>query len=92
MSGLSRITDVVQAYHDDGLNNRSSIDSAANDMLDELCEAWGLEYPDEATADRFVEVMRPLIDESVDWQQIADDDENAREWDEARREAIYGRD
>ena len=92
MSSVNRITELVQAYHDDNFNNRSAMDSAAGDMLYKLCDLYGLEYPDDSTVDAFAKLMRPVIEDSVDWQQIADDDENAREWDEARREAIYGRD
>ena len=40
--------------------------------------------------EKFENLMRPLISESVDWQEIADADQDAREWDEARRDAIYG--
>ena len=90
MSITSRITDVVQAYHDDGFSDRDAMDSAAGDMCYELCEKWGLEYPSDAELEAFAKVMLPLIDASVDWQEIADADQDAREWDEARRDAIYG--
>lgn len=85
----TRITDVVQAYHDDNFDDKHAVDAAAEDMLYELCERWGLEYPDDALVDKFAAIMRPTIEESVDWQEIADADEDAREWDEARREAMY---
>ena len=90
MSITSRITEVVQAYHDDNFSDRDAMDSAAGDMFYEICEKWGLDYPDDAMIEKFENLMRPLISESVDWQEIADADQDAREWDEARRDAIYG--
>lgn len=89
MSQVSKITEVVQAYHDDNFDDRHAVEAAAGDMLYDMCESWGLEYPDGKLEDEFAKVMASLIEESVDWQHLADCDENARGWEEARREALY---
>lgn len=85
----SKITELVQGYHDDGYDDRHAIEAAAGDMLYDTCEHFGLEYPDGAQEEAYAEAMYQLIADSVDWQKIADDDEDAREYDEAKREAMY---
>ena len=83
------ITDIVQGYHDDGFDDRHAREAAAGVLLYDLCEKYGLEYPDGTLEDNFAKLMYDPIAESVDWEKIADDDENAREYDEAKREAMY---
>lgn len=83
------ITDIVQGYHDDGMDDRHAIEAAAVSILYDTCEKFGLDYPSGKQEDDFAAVMHSLIDESVDWQRIAEDDDNAREYDEAKREAMY---
>lgn len=84
---MSAITDMVQVYHNNGDDDEHAVYNAANEIAESACETYDL---DRTTAEltRLEQVLYEIIWHSVDWKQIADDDENAREWDEARRDAL----
>lgn len=86
---MSTITEIVQGYHDDGMDNKHAIEAASGYILYDLCEKYGLEYPSGKQEDDFAVAMHSLIDESVDWRKIANDDADAREYDDAKRKAMY---
>lgn len=85
---MATITELVQAYHDDGLTDAQAMDAAAADILEKMSEDYGLEYPSDTDAQVFAVLMRRNIKESVDWGRIAEDDQNAKDWLDARDEAL----
>lgn len=85
---MATITELVQAYHDDGLTDAQAMDAAAADILEKISEDYRLEYSSDTEAQVFAVLMRQNIKNSVDWQQIAEDDQNAKDWLDARDEAL----
>ncbi len=86
---MNKITKLVQQFHDDGMSDDEAIETSVAYLLYDACDEYELSYPDDSQITKITETMRDLVKESVDWEAIAADDENAREWEKARRSAIY---
>lgn len=82
------ITDMVQEWHDDGDDNAHAIYNAGEEIIEATIEKYNLEPTNEQKM-RLAFIMHEIIEDSVDWDKISADDENAREWDEAKRSALY---
>lgn len=85
---MSNITDMAQAWHDDGDDDSHAIDKVTGEILEATIEKYGLE-PTEVQEARLEMILREIVEESIDWKKIADDDDNARGWEDARRSALY---
>jgi len=83
-----KLTQLVQAYHDDGADTRHTLDSAADTLIMEQCEALRIDLTDEEY-ERFMCIMRGVCADYTDWDAIARADEEAREYEDAKRSAIY---
>lgn len=84
---MSLVTDMAQAWHDDGDDAAHVIYQATNEIVEATIEKYGLE-PTKAQQINLEMALHEIVKESIDWDEIAENDENAREWDEARRAAI----
>lgn len=86
---MSRITDIAQAWHDDGDDDAHVIYQTANEIVEDMAERYGLEMT-QAQQMQIEMALHEPVKNSIDWDKIAEDDENAREWDEARRSGLKG--
>ena len=86
---MNKITKLVQQFHDDGMSDDEAIDTSVAYLLYDACDEYELSYPDDSQITKIADAMRDLVKESVDWEEIEADDENAKEWEEAKRSALY---
>lgn len=85
---MSSATELVQAWHDQGDDDRHAIDNATETIVEMTILDYGLE-PTEAQEAKLNALIREIVESSVDWTKISDADENAKADDEAWRDAIY---
>ena len=83
-----RLTQLVQAYHDDGADTRHTLDSAADTLIMEQCEDLHIDLTEDEY-NKFMCIMRCVCTDYTDWEAIAEADEEARAYEEAKRSAIY---
>lgn len=84
---MSLVTDMAQAWHDDGDDNAHVIYQVSNEIVEATAEKYGLELTDVQQAQLEI-AFHEIVNESIDWDEIAENDRNAQEYDEARRAAI----
>lgn len=85
---MNLVTEKAQEWHDDGRDNAHVIYLVANDIVESAIEKWGLEVTDAQQA-QLEMYLHDIVDESIDWEEIEAADENARGWEEAKRDALY---
>lgn len=83
-----RLTDWAQAWHDDGCDDKRVIDNVTDELMYDILEAYDLEPSDHEEA-KLEMLLRGIVTEQIDWEEIAENDRNARDYDDARRSAIY---
>jgi hypothetical protein len=82
------VTDMVQRWHNDGDDDAHAIYNVGESIAEETVLRYNLE-PTQEQQKRLEFILHEIIEESVDWDKIAADDENAREWEEAKQSALY---
>ena len=83
-----KLTDLAQAYHDDGADTRHTLDSVADDVIMETLETFNLDVSKREYNLMRLAVMHILPD-AIDWEEIERADDEARAYDDAKRSAIY---
>ena len=85
---MSTVTDMAQAWHDNGDDDAHVIYQVANEIAEATAEKYDLDMT-EAQQAKLEMALHDIVNDSIDWDEIADNDENAREYARAKREAIY---
>lgn len=85
---MSTVTDMAQAWHDDGDDNAHVLYNVAEEIAEATIEKYDLE-PSGPQRAKLEMVLHEIIDDSIDWDKIAEDDENARDFEDARMSALY---
>ena len=79
-----KLTELAQAYHDDGADLRHVLDSVADDVIMDVAETYNLE-PNKREYEFMAMALRHILPDAIDWKQIEEADEEARAYDEAKR-------
>lgn len=84
---MSTATDMFQAWHDDGDDDAHAIAQVTYEIVEDMAERYDLDLNLAYKAELEL-LLNKIVRRSIDWDKIAEDDENARGWEEARREAL----
>ena len=84
---MSKVTDMFQAWHDDGDDDVHAIASVSNEIAEDMAEKYDLDL-NYAYQAKLEMLLNEIVRHSIDWDEIAENDRNAQEYDEARRAAI----
>ena len=79
-----KLTDLAQAYHDDGADTRHVLDSVADDVITDTLEKYNLDVT-RKEYDLMRLAILTILPDAIDWEQIEEADEEARAYDEAKR-------
>lgn len=82
-----KLTELAQAYHDDGADTRHVLDSVADDVIMDALDTYNLDVTRKEYDLMRLAIMRILPD-AIDWEEIERADEEARAYDDAKRSAI----
>lgn len=82
------LTDQAQAWHDDGCDDKHVIDNVLDTIMYDILERYDLELSDHEEA-KLEMLMRGVVTEQIDWEEIEENDRNARDYADAKRSAIY---
>ncbi len=82
------LTDLAQAWHDDGCDDKRVIDNVLDEVMYDILERYDLEPSDHEEA-KLEMLLRGIVTEQIDWDEIAENDRNARDYDDAKRSALY---
>lgn len=84
---MSEVTRMVQAWHNDGDDDQTATYKAAGEIAEATCEKYGLNWTKSQLAE-LEDILHELVLDSVIWEKIEQDDENARDWEDAKRSAL----
>lgn len=82
------LTEMAQAWHDDGQDDKRVIDNVLDTVMYDFLEKYELELSDHEEA-KLEMLLRGIVTEQINWEAIADADREARDYDDAKRSAIY---
>ena len=85
---MTKVTELARAYNADGHDKAHIIAYVSEDIAQDMIDDYELDTT-QAQAMALEIALHPIVAESIDWGQLEQDDENARDWEDARRSAIY---
>ena len=88
MSEISKLTDAARDYNNEGQDTAHIIYNVTEEVVEKMQEEWGIDLtPVQATA--IENALHEPVRDSIAWDILEQDDESAREWEDAKRSAIY---
>ena len=90
MTQTSKVTELAQYWHDEGDDDAHVIYQVSNEIVESTIEKYELEVTDAQQA-QLEMLFHDIVEESIDWDELAAADENARGWYEARQEYLEGK-
>lgn len=83
-----RLTKMALEWHSDGLDDKRVLDNVLDDVIYDILEEYGIELSDREEP-RLETTLRSIIDENIDWEALREADIEARDYQDAKRSAIY---
>lgn len=84
----NKLTKLALQWHSDGLDDKQVLDNVLDDVIYDILEEFGIELSDRQEP-RLETIMRSIVDENIDWDELAEADQEARDYEDAKRSAIY---
>lgn len=85
---MNKLTKMALEWHSDGLDDGRVLDNVLDEVLYDFLEEYGIELSDREEP-RLEMLLRSIISENIDWSALEDADREARDYEDARRSAIY---
>lgn len=85
---MNKLTKQALEWHSDGLDDGRVLDNVLDEVLYDFLEEYGIELSDREEP-RLEMLLRSIISENIDWSALEDADREARDYEDARRSAIY---
>ena len=85
---MNKLTKMALEWHSDGLNDKRVLDNVADELMYDLLEEYGIELSDREEP-RLEMLLRSIISENINWDALLEADAEARDYDDAKRSAIY---
>lgn len=85
---INKLTKMALEWHGDGLDDSRVIDNVLDEVLYDFLEEYGIELSDREEP-RLEVLLRSIISENINWDALLEADAEARDYDDARRSAIY---
>lgn len=84
----NKLTKLALQWHSDGLEDKQVLDNVLADVIYDILEEYGIELSDREEP-RLETTLRSIIDENIDWEALREADIEARDYQDAKRSAIY---
>ena len=84
----NKLTKLALQWHNDGLEDKQVLDNVLDDVIYDILEEYGIELSDREEP-RLETTLRSIIDENIDWEALREADIEARDYQDAKRSAIY---
>lgn len=84
----NKLTKLALQWHGDGLEDKQVLDNVLDNVIYDILEEYGIELSDREEP-RLETTLRSIIDENIDWEALREADIEARDYQGAKRSAIY---
>ena len=88
MAEISRLTEAARDWNKDGQDDSHIIYNVTEEVVEHICDYFGIDMSS-AQAARVEMALHDPVRDSIDWDTLEQDNESAREWEDAKRSAIY---
>ena len=85
---INKLTKIALEWHSDGLDDGRVLDNVLDTVLYDFFEEYGIELSDREEP-KLEMLLRSIIMENIDWDELAEADQEARDYEDAKRSAIY---
>ena len=85
---MNRLTKMALDWHKDGLGDKQVLDNVLDEVLYDFLDDYGIELSDREEP-RLEMLLRSVISENIDWDALAAADKEVRDYQDAKRSAIY---
>lgn len=85
---INKLTRIALDWHADGLDDDRVLDNVLDTVLYDFLEEYGIELSDREEP-RFEMLLRSIISENINWDALSEADQEARDYNDAKRSAIY---
>ena len=85
---ITKVTEAARDWNNDGQDGPHIIYYVASEIAQAMIDEYELEVTDAQLA-KLEMALHDIVDDSIDWDVLAQDDESAADWDDAKRSAIY---
>lgn len=84
----NKLTKLALQWHSDGLEDKQVLGNVLDNVIYDILEEYGIELSDREEP-RLETTLRSIIDENIDWEALREADIEARDYQDAKRSAIY---
>lgn len=84
---ITKVTEAARDWNKDGQDRAHIIYNVADEIAQKMVDEYELGVTD-AQYSRLEMALHDIVDDSIDWEILEQDDESAREWEHAKRSAI----
>lgn len=85
---VNKLTKLALDWHSDGIEDTRVLDNVVDEVIYDFLEEYGIELSDREEP-RFEMLLRSIISENIDWDALKEADQEARDYADAKRSAIY---
>lgn len=85
---INKLTKMALEWHSDGLDDGRVLDNVLDEVLYDFLEEYGIELSDRQEP-KLEMLLRSIISENIDWDALREADQEARDYDDAKRSALY---
>lgn len=83
-----RLTKMALEWHSDGLDDKRALDNVLDEVLYDFLDKYDLELSDREEP-RLEMLLRSIISENIDWEELRAADDEVRDYNDAKRSALY---
>lgn len=85
---VNKLTKLALDWHSDGIEDTRVLDNVVDEVVYDFLEEYGIELSDREEP-RFEMLLRSIISENINWDALREADQEARDYADAKRSAIY---
>lgn len=85
---VNKLTRLALDWHSDGIEDTRVLDNVVDEVIYDFLEEYGIELSDREEP-RFEMLLRSIISENINWDALREADQEARDYADAKRSAIY---
>lgn len=85
---MNTLTKRALEWHSDGLDDKHVLDNVTDDVMYDIIEKYELDLSDREEP-KLEMLLRSIISENIDWDALAAADKEVRDYQDAKRSAIY---
>lgn len=85
---INKLTKLALEWHSDGCSDKQVLDNVLDDVIYDILDEYGIELSDREEPKLEI-LLRSIISENIDWDVLKEADQELRDYNEAKRSAIY---